>query len=319
MVGRREFLAGLAALGLGFGVKEASADHTNSHFCRRRDRCYNNNDCSAAKYCRKKPGNKCGLCVLRPTPEPTPTPTPEPEPEYLYPEPELVNPRIVDLPPTGRVTINLGSTEDCLLRAPEGGRQGATLILGGRNVVLRGGAFSVDPNLPILTDIGGDHTDYRVFRVSGAQHFWVANVLFNNPNDREFDVVAGGGTNSRWTFQNVRAENQLGRQQGFHADIVHPWDGGLRRLDMDLVTIHTNYQGIYLDGLPVSNGINFSRMNLVHTEPNMSSLFWLGGKTASWEDVYVISDRAIEGDGNPGNWIAGTPPGGDFVPAGSVG
>jgi hypothetical protein len=207
-----------------------------------------------------------------------------------------------------------------LLRVPAGGRTGALYITGGRNVVINGGTLSVAPNAPIPTSEDPSlQAEVRIFNVKGTKHFWAANLLIANPTNREFDVLVGGGSSSTWTLQNWRVENQLGRYNGVHADVVQPWNGGLSRLRIDRMTLQTNYQGIYLDGLPVPNGITFQRMNLVHTEPNNSSLFWLGGKRPTWSQVYVISDRRIEGDGASGGWIRGVPPNGDFVPAGSVG
>lgn len=251
-------------------------------------------------------------------PTPPPPPDPDPEPVYKWEKPELQSPLSYFPDAEGKLTINIPSGRDAIIYCPPGGRQGATVINGGRNVVIDGGRWNVEANLPIPNQVGGvDDSRYRVFTCTGQSgELWIANITCDNPNNRHFDFLAGGG--NIWTLQNVRAVNQRGKEQGWHADFVQPWNS-LALLRTDRITLYTNYQGFYFYGGNRPTRYDLNRMDLHHVAysdlPRQSSLFWTNGSTnGTMTEVYAeTSGRRIDGSRGPVRWIEGTPPNGEFA------
>ncbi len=260
------------------------------------------------------------VAELLPDPAPPPPdPEPDPEPAYRWPRPTLDNPLIVSPPPIGKQTITIPNNRDAVIVCPEGGRAGATIISGGRHVVIDGGRWNVEADLPIPNQVGGvDDSRYRVFTCTGQTgELWMANILCDNPTNRHHDFLAGGG--NVWTLQNIRAVNQRGKAQGWHADFAQPWNS-LQLLRVDRLTLSTNYQGFYFYGGNRPVRYDLRRCDLHHVAypglPRQSSLFWTNGTTnGEMDQVYAdTSGRPIDGSRGPARWIEGTPPGGEFVP-----
>ena len=253
----------------------------------------------------------------------------------------------------GYTSTSLDPAKDYVIELPPGKKRGATVIQGGRNVVIRGGWISIPPGQP-------DDAHRRAIYVKnnvGTVH--IEGVLIDASEGGVSDGIDISAPQSTVQIQNVRVVGLQGSQAGFHADVIQPW-GGVRDLRVDRLTGTSAYQGLYIgpDLGPIA-GADLRRVDLgpapgVASQWDGGHLLWVtsgasgcnsypidlsqvwvaprAGRTLGdsvWPQAGVPSacGPSVAGGSSltwPGLAVRGSvnlgrPPGGDWVPAGVAG
>jgi hypothetical protein len=264
--------------------------------------------------------------------------------------PELVDPIVIQLESAATVT-RMDPTKDYRILLPDHVKRGSTTLIGGRNVVVVGGAISVPE---------GDRTRRALYIKDATGTVHVEGIHFQLAGGSEADAIVIAAPRATVQIENVRVDGVHGFQRSWHADVIQPW-GGVKALLIDRLTAVTSYQGIQLTALkgPIGS-ITISRTNIIGADRQIWSTGRLGGNGGFlfWAqcdleakvsfDQFYLQPRAERGPRlaayPPANdstncpsvlsgrslsfprlrTISGTievgaPPGGDFVKAGSVG
>lgn len=267
--------------------------------------------------------------------------------------PILVDPLTITLG-TGYTHTVLSPARDYILRLPETKKIGGTWIEGGRNVVIVGGAVTV-PAPSGMPETGAERRAFYIKGATGTVH--IEGVEIDNPSGAQFDGVAIAAPDATVQLENLRITDLRGGYAAYHADIVQPW-GGVKALRIDRLTGSSDYQGLTLAedlgpiGSSVISNVNLAALSTPTTEKG-GHMVWLtkGTKTCQSGPAHLSSvylqprgDRSLStsvwppsnsslacsaSGGSPVSWPklpvvaggveAGAPPGGDYVPAGSVG
>jgi hypothetical protein len=316
----------------------------------------------------------------------TVTPTVTPPPNALrWAPPALTNPVTITLPATGDQTLNLDNSRDYLIRYPAVRRVGELHLIGGRNIVIIGGASTIAPHTGIgvrniqISDKPGV-MDGRVIHIEG--------IDIDGSGGGEADGIGIGAPSAIVQIENVRITGLIGHLSSTHADVIQTW-GGVKQLRVYDLTGASHYNNLYLrrENSPLGPAIGpvtLDHVNLfgyvnpagwdipstlralsIGTQPadsdcdgkghcgpsnpdsttncQLSSPMTLnqfyGAPPAGslqrfmWPTDYGVAagcPSALSADGQSAYWPAltslitgvmqlGPPPGGDFVPAGSVG
>lgn len=264
--------------------------------------------------------------------------------------PQLENPTVVRLEAEATVT-RMDTSKDFLIVLPEGTKRGSTVLIGGRNVVLVGGAISVPK---------GDRMRRALYIKGATGTVHIEGVHFQLTGGAEADAIAIAAPQGTVQIENVRVDGVHGFLRSWHADVIQPW-GGAKALLVDRLTAVTAYQGIQLTSLTAPIGrITISRTNIVgagrqiwtsgRLGGNGGFLFWAqcdlnarvtfdqfyvqpreerGARLAVYPPANqstacpsVLKGRHLSFPRLPrisGTITVGAPPGGDFVKPGSVG
>lgn len=265
--------------------------------------------------------------------------------------PTLSKPETIRLG-TGRTVTKLDTTRDYIIKLPPQRKMGATILMGGHNIVIIGGQISVPAD---------DKTRRALFIKGATGTVHVEGVLIDNPDRTEFDALVIAAPDATVQLQNIRVEGLRGFQNSWHADILQPW-GGVQSLRVNGLTGVTGYQGIQLSSLKGQiKDISLRRVNLRSIDPqiwtsgtnggNGGYLFWADCTLTAQvklDQVYLAPRQERRADqvvwpaanskskcasklGRAGNAVTfpalpikgemyiGAPPGGDFVPAGLAG
>lgn len=228
-------------------------------------------------------------------PDESDPPDPEPAddaPSLRWAPPELTEPTTIELG-TGETQTNLDPGKDYIIKLPNEKKVGATVLVGGRNVVIQGGHITVEP--------GRASDTFRraiyIKNATGTVH--IEGVLIDDSGGGEFDGIAINAPEAIVQIQNVRVTGVTGTFEGFHGDIVQPW-GGVKELRIDRLTGTTDYQGLQLEeSLGDIGKALLSNINLEHTpggpnENKTTFLLWMTTGTTcenkypvELENVYV--------------------------------
>ena len=255
--------------------------------------------------------------------------------------PPLVSPVVLTVTNANRIPFQLDNAKDYIVNF------GETLtssldIRGGRNVVVTGGRISINASGESFANTG------LVVRDGAANRtVFVEQLTIDGP--RLIDAVAVACPTTVLEMQTCR----LGPNvviNGSHSDGVQ-FQAGCKFFDADLLTIYTQYQGLFFgdhDG-PIGGG-HVTRCNIVgqpgkylfwRTNPssyplafedcwmrvegtpwNPDPAMWVMpdangsyGHDASYRATYDPVTKAVSWakGATTGHWAVGTPPGGDFV------
>jgi hypothetical protein len=227
-----------------------------------------------------------------PEPDPQPAPSPLVSQRLRWAPPELSDPETIELG-TGETLRHLDPARDYIIELPDEKKVGATILVGGRNIVIRGGHVAIEP--------GRESDTYRraiyIKNATGTVH--IEGVLIDGSGGGPFDAIAINAPEAIVQIQNVRAVGVSGSFEGFHADVVQPW-GGVKELRIDHLTASTDYQGLQIEQSlgPIGRAV-LSNINLSHVAggPNADEttfLLWLTSGTTcrneypvEIEEVYV--------------------------------
>ncbi|MBO1752660.1 hypothetical protein J4G33_12675 [Actinotalea sp. BY-33] len=252
-------------------------------------------------------------------------------PRLTWRPPALVSPQVVAISATNR-TPRLDDTRDYVIQMPATPLEvdGGVTISGGRNVVLVGGTISIPAGAQ-----QANHANRGLFLKDQTGTVHVEGLLITGPGLGEginLDQRKGAVVQ----LQNVRVETTHGSFETNHADVLQTW-AGPRVLRVDRLSGTTQYQGFFL--LPQQFGtqaqpevMDLRRVDL-HGTAGSGYLLWRDG--LEWplrvQDVWVAPSNPGSRDSflwpkgtAPGTdaWPqvdVGTPPGGEFVPAGRAG
>ncbi|MBA2730562.1 MAG: hypothetical protein H0U48_07415 [Euzebyaceae bacterium] len=240
--------------------------------------------------------------------------------------PRLSNPTTIDVatltprPGAPRI-IRLDPRRDYRIRMPDTALRRPLVILGGRNVVLIGGAISIPyqgPDASIEQRRG-----LLLIKQTGTVH--VEGLLLTGADLSEGIQIAS--PEAVVQLQNIRVEQLHARDQvrfsDNHPDIVQPW-GGVRRLRIGALTGQTNYQGLFLkEALGPIGAVQLWKVNIKGSASGRQLLWREGQFDISVNQVYLepAKGRSLQQAlwGRWTNVLAGPPPNGDFVPRGLAG
>lgn len=270
---------------------------------------------------------------------------------FVWEPPVLSDPDLVKLP-AGPSYTRLARNRDYVIHLPDSVKDGYTMIEGGRNVVIIGGHVVV----PVGGETDSERRGIYIKNANGVVH--IEGLVIEGTDPRGFDGIAISAPNAIVQIVNVRVTGVSGRFDGFHGDVVQPF-GGVRELRIDHLTATSNYQGLYLaETSGRIRGADIRNVDLAYA-PNAHDattyLLWLPARTGACE-TYPIYLEAVYIDPRPGQDVAGyavwpnslrpaactalkhgasigwpdlpdvdgvvtagSPPGGDFVPEGTVG
>lgn len=263
----------------------------------------------------------------------------------MWAPPPLQNPVTLRLG-TGYTSNTLDDSKDYIIRLPDSVKTGATILTGGRNIVMIGGHIRIP-------SYAGNHARARAIYIKnnkGTVH--IEGIFVDAVADGQGDAVAIDAPESIVQVQNSRFENIIGAYDEFHGDLIQPW-GGVEALRVDKLTGSSNYQGLFIptDLRPVGR-VTLRRTNVTalpewYPGSKGGYMTWINrgpvydfaevyvqpragrslGKTV-WPDVEHVTDPVVIENGFAhwptmpdvtGGVHEGAPPGGDFVPAGVAG
>jgi len=260
---------------------------------------------------------------------------PAPRPNLTWAPPLLTAPITIEVSEK-KAQLKLDHTKDYIIKMPARPLQGGLNIWGGRNVVLIGGEIHI-PSKEEDPDFKGSTRALYIQQQKGTMH--VEGLLVSGKGLTEgvnFNQRLGGIVQ----FQNMRLETVHGSRAAHHADLIQTW-AGPAELRIDRFTGHTSYQGFFLlpnqhfpEG-PKPRLFDFRHLNLIGSEKS-AYLLWLPtppGFPVNLQEVWVSPspkkdssnrDQFLWPKPSTGDtsWAAvkvGTPPEGDFVPAGVAG
>jgi hypothetical protein len=266
-----------------------------------------------------------------------------------WPPPQLANPQTIQLG-QGFSMLHLDPARDYVLQLPPARKLGGTFVEGGHDVIVIGGWITV----PTGTTSDEQRRALYFKDQTGIVH--VEGVLIDGSGGGDADGIALHAPQATVQIENVRVAGLHGSQATTHADVVQPW-GGVGQLRIDRLTGTSGFQGLQLPialgpigaaeiryadlhALPEPLGHGGGHM-LWLTTPHMCNGYpvalnqvWISprpGRTLAnsvWPGVADGSAcpgvREGGGIGWPklpvrGTVLAGSPPGGDFVPQWNVG
>jgi hypothetical protein len=216
---------------------------------------------------------------------------------------------------------------------------GGLIISGGRNVVLKGGEIRFSRWYTSASGATGDRgKDNRALYITGtssqtqARTVFIEGLLVGGYLGEGVNIDMKGETRATVVFQNVRVDSPIvGSQASNHADLIQAWNGPDRLYVDRMTATGLTYQGLFLQpmqfGTKLPSLYDFRNMNLVGTDTS-GYLYW---KSDPWvqnmQNLWAVPNPSKAA--NRGQWLwsasdwspvkVGSPPGGDFVPAGRAG
>jgi hypothetical protein len=167
---------------------------------------------------------------------------PPPANALRWAPPTLTNPVTITLPATGDQTLNLDNSRDYLIRYPAVRRVGELHLIGGRNIVIIGGASTIAPHPGIgvrniqISDKPGV-MDGRVIHIEGLD--------IDGSGGGEADGIGIGAPSAIVQIENVRITGLIGHLGSTHADVIQTW-GGVKELRIYDLTGASHYNNLYL-------------------------------------------------------------------------
>jgi hypothetical protein len=153
-----------------------------------------------------------------------------------WPQPRLEQPRVVRLG-TGMTVTDMDPKRDYIVKLPHAVKRGATVLKGGRNVVLVGGEIEIPRRAK------GSTERRAIYVKDNAGTVHIEGVLIRGRGVG--DGIAIAAPRSTVQVQNSRIVDLRGSYAGWHADVLQPW-GGVRSLRIDRLTGSSNYQGLQI-------------------------------------------------------------------------
>lgn len=242
--------------------------------------------------------------------------------------PRLSDPEVVQVSAQER-SLELDPARDYEVRLPPGGLRaaGGLVVAGGRNVVIMGGEIHV----PAASELD-DHVGRGLFLRDQTGTVHVEGLLIDGPGLSE-GINLDQREGATVQLQNIRI-GQIGVPDDdfsdMHPDLLQTW-AGPRRLRIDGLTGTTTYQGFFLlpsqfGDQPPPEQVSLRNVDIEGRGPAAYLLWRDEDLEVSTENVWVkpAPGRAEEQLLWPTrvDWPGvelRKPPGGDFVPARSVG
>jgi hypothetical protein len=158
--------------------------------------------------------------------------------QLRWPRPTLIDPTTISLG-NGYTETKLDPTKDYIIDLPSTKKVGATLLMGGHNIVIVGGSITI----PTGTTWDAERRGIYVKDATGTVH--IEGVLIDGSGGGYFDGIGIAAPEATVQLENDRIVGVKGGFEGFHGDIVQPW-GGVRDLRIDHLTGKSGYQGLTL-------------------------------------------------------------------------
>jgi hypothetical protein len=172
--------------------------------------------------------------------------------------PALSHPMVIELG-DGPTDTKLRDDQDYVIKLPQTKKVGATIIEGGRNVVIIGGHITLPP-----ASADSDQALSRAIFIKnnvGVVH--IEGVLIDASGLGMSDGIDIDAPRSVVQIENVRVDGVFGFHDQFHAHVIKPF-GGVAGLRIDKLTGYSGYQGLTLDTeLGAIGSADISRVNLV--------------------------------------------------------
>ncbi len=172
--------------------------------------------------------------------------------------PTLVNPIVLELG-DGPTDTRLDDGQDYVIKLPKTKKVGATIIEGGRNVVIIGGYIT----LPAGADQADVAHSSAIFIRNNLGTVHIEGVLIDASARGMSDGIDIESPRSTVQIENVRVDGVYGFHNEFHAHVIKPF-GGVAALRVDKLTGYSGYQGLTLDTeLGRIGSADINRVNLV--------------------------------------------------------
>ena len=179
-----------------------------------------------------------------------------------WPRPALDDPTTVELD-TGYTLTDLDPEEDYIVKLPSTKKVGATVLVGGHDILIVGGAITI----PKGTSSDAERRGIYIKGATGTVH--VEGVLIDGSGGAEFDGVAIAAPEATVQLQNMRIVGVRGGYDTFHGDVVQPW-GGVKDLRIDHLTGTSDYQGLtVMEELGPIGSTEISNVDITTTESPM--------------------------------------------------
>jgi hypothetical protein len=250
-------------------------------------------------------------------------------PKLAWAPPALQNPGVINVTAANHILV-LDQSRDYIIRMPSRplSVSRGLCIWGGHNVVLVGGEIDIpwQGNPPPEDSRRALYLEEQ----TGTMH--VEGLLMTGPDiDEGIDIDERLGATVQ--IENVRIEHIHARDEvGFtdnHPDLIQTW-GGPKYLRVDRLTGQTDHQGFFLHPQQFDRNANTLLADLRHVDiaGTNTAGYLLWQADTFWkhlDDVWVQPNPIKPWETlwpSPGWWAdahLGRPPGGDFVPAGTVG
>jgi hypothetical protein len=278
------------------------------------------------------------------TGEPAPDPS---TPKLTWSPPPLTLPTTIRVGPGGG-QFNLAAGKDYVIQVGDVNAIGGVRLVGGRNIVLIGGHITIPwaGGSPSISSRLGLYLKGQ----TGTVH--VEGLLIDNAGGDLSEGIQINAPNAAVQIQNVRIDGIHARDEinfsDNHPDLIQPW-GGVKTLRVDRLSGTTDCQGFFLVGNEGPIGrVDLRHIDIVGTDTSQY-LFWQAQSIpvhienvwlttapsrklawSVWPDKnHAPPTQAILYDDGSVGWtpetnitgvvFPGSPPKGEFVPAGSVG
>ena len=140
------------------------------------------------------------------------------------------------------MSLNLDNSRDYIIQYPDVRRVGELRLVGGRNIVIVGGASTIAPhsgtgvrNIQISDKSGV--MDGRVIHIEGLD--------IDGSGGGEADGIGIGAPSAIVQIENTRITGLIGHLSSTHADVIQTW-GGVKALRLYDVTGASHYNSLYL-------------------------------------------------------------------------
>ena len=224
--------------------------------------------------------------------------------------PKLSDPITIELK-DGETQNRLAVAKDYIIVLPAKLKTGATILEGGRNIVMIGGYITVGPNQP------DDMRRRGIYLKNAVGTVHLEGVLIDNTANGDFDGIAINAPAAVVQIENCRIIGLTGFFKGNHSDVVQPW-GGVKELRIDRLTGSSNYQGLFIpqDVGPIGSTV-ISHVDLSYSAVNphhqVTYLLWMTGSEGqrpypiTLDEVY-ITPRQGQTVGENSVWPSTTRP-----------
>lgn len=145
----------------------------------------------------------------------------------------------------GKNHFELSHHKDYVIVIPRPRLVGTLWIEGGHNIDVVGGHITVPASANQL-DNGADNTDSDIYEEGATGTVHLEGLLLDAMSNVMFDAIDVNAPRADVQIERVRVNGLYGSDLTEHADAVQTW-GGVRKLQIDALSVVGDYQGLTID------------------------------------------------------------------------